>query len=354
MDFHISFKEPSAKSLTDGKYCEGSVALFAEIEGKIRALGLPTLAVIEDENYLDIASGTSLMEIYPGPLNEFKYWIVRNPPNEELFPPNCNTFNKVCLWTPWLINSAESISSLQKVFQMLENEYEVFFSLNWITNDCVMEVHVAQAIGECDLQHVKNTMAFLWAFEEKLDGLHEAREPVEGHTKWTHRQSVRDNCTLSWSDCLRPLTREQEVDRVFACKSTEEIYDLTVHPDPWGSLVYGIDRKSTTENNCLVQGFKFEQERPSLDVDRIENWLKVCFGIVSFTTNEKSTVDIRRFIMSRMEDKTYTPFILLTDIGLQEQAEYYRAVVLGRGSRWMQKSMLYCPLLTLNDDTLND
>jgi len=82
----------------------------------------------------------------------------------------------------------------------------------------------------------------------------------------------------------------------------------------------------------LVQAFTFEQERPTLDAERVENWLKVCAGIINFTAKKKSTPDLRRFITSRMEDETYTPFILLTDIGLQEQAGYYREVAIKRGN----------------------
>ncbi|PVH74621.1 hypothetical protein DL98DRAFT_593951 [Cadophora sp. DSE1049] len=334
IDFRIAFKDPSTKPLTNDEYRERVIALVVEIEGKIHAMGLPASATRDEgKGDSDIASRNSVMEFYPGLLNKFEHWIVRNPPLKELFPLNCNSFYKLCLWTPWLINSAESISSLRKFFQVLENEYEVLFSLDWKSNDCVMEVRVAQDDGYFALQQVKNTMAFLWSFEKKLDGLHEAREVDDRDTQWTHRQSVRNRCALSWSHHLKPLSGEEELDKIFACTSTKEIYDLIIHPDPWGSLVYGMDNWSTDENNCLIQGFKFEQERPTLGFDRVENWLMVCFGIVNFTAKEKSTADMRRFITFRMEDETYTPFILLTDLGLQEQAEYYRTVAIDRATK---------------------
>ncbi|MAD83668.1 MAG: hypothetical protein CL912_11970 [Deltaproteobacteria bacterium] len=173
-------------------------------------------------------------------------------------------------------------------------------------------------------------MAFLWPFKEKLDGLHEHSSVDDRRTDWTHRQPVHDNCKLSWSDYLKPLTGEEETEKIFACTSTKKVYDLTIHRDPWGSLVYGMDHWSTDENSCLIQAFTFEQERTTLDAEGVEKWLKVCAGIINFTAKGKSTTDLRRFIISRMDDETYTPFILLTDIGLQEQAEYYREVAIKR------------------------
>lgn len=213
------------------------------------------------------------------------------------------------------------MDSLRKVFQMLEREYEVVFSLDWTSNYCVMEVRIAQVEGYFDRQQVQNTMAFLWSFEEKLNRLDEDPSVDDRRISWTHRQPVHDNCKLSWSDYLKTLTGEEEVERIFACTSTKGIYDLAIHPDPWASLVYSMDNWSTDEKSCLIQAFTFEQERPTLDAERVENWLKVCVGIINVTAKEKSTTDLRRVVISRMEDKTYTPFILLTDIGLQEQAE---------------------------------
>jgi len=103
-----------------------------------------------------------------------------------------------------------------------------------------MEVRIAQTEGHFELQQVQNTMAFLWSFEEKLDGLHEDSSVDDRRTQWTHRQPVHDKCKLSWSDYLKPLTGEEEMEKIFACTSTKEVYHLTIHPDPWGSLVYSM------------------------------------------------------------------------------------------------------------------
>ncbi|KAK0123751.1 hypothetical protein ONS95_008758 [Cadophora gregata] len=335
IDFRISVEKPSVKPLTNEEYGDKTTALFAEIEGKIRAMGLPTLSREDDTSDLCIPTDSFLKTFTHCSSNIFEHWIIRNPCPEQLYVPNCNSFYKFCLWTPWLTNSAESFNSLRKVFQMLNNDYDILFSLDWESNDCVMEVHVAQVGGNFALQEFRNMMAFLWFFEKKLDGLHEAREVDDGRTDWTHRQSLRNNCALSWSSQLKPLTSEEELDKIFACESMNEVDDLTDHPDPRGSFVYGIDKRWTDfdETGFSVEAFKFEQERPTLDVDRIENWLKVCFVIVKFASKVKTTADMRRFIISRTEDNAYTCFLLLTDIGLQEQAAYYRAVAVDRDNK---------------------
>lgn len=89
MDFRIAFEDTSTKPVTNDEYRERAMALFAEMEGKITALGLPASPTrTGDEPKLDAKCCTSVMDDYPGIMNIFDHWVVRKPPPKGLsFPP---------------------------------------------------------------------------------------------------------------------------------------------------------------------------------------------------------------------------------------------------------------------------
>ena len=66
----------------------------------------------------------------------------------------------------------------------------------------------------------------------------------------------------------------------------------------------------------------FRKHEATFDFVRVENWVKVCMGLLSFA--ERADIDaLKLYLLAHVEDKQYTLIDLLKFIDLDEQADYY-------------------------------
>ena len=103
--------------------------------------------------------------------------------------------------------------------------------------------------------------------------------------------------------------------------STKSAHFTDLRTKVWNLRSYYHEMKKKT--------IEFRQHESTFDVSQIENWIKVCIGLVAFSMRVNSE-DLAAFLRSVIENgefvnEEYMVEKLLHHIGLPEQAEFYGA-----------------------------
>ncbi|CAG8975928.1 hypothetical protein HYALB_00007057 [Hymenoscyphus albidus] len=125
-----------------------------------------------------------------------------------------------------------------------------------------------------DFKTVKNLTAFLFTFERILNTIHaphviKSREvlPLTG------------NCEASWYASQKQLTNKEFLEVIRRCRSSEELLAVTSHPNSRVQQAYSV-RQALGISNSTYPMVQFNQHEATLDADRINNWVMLCFALV--------------------------------------------------------------------------
>ncbi|PMD32341.1 hypothetical protein L207DRAFT_536209 [Hyaloscypha variabilis F] len=118
------------------------------------------------------------------------------------------------------------------------------------------------------------------------------------------------------------------------------IYDYKFHPveivtsedeckqplhSPWNCVVSAMKERASNNNPMTALEAIDKILNSTLDIKRIENWVRVCMGIIRFLDSfDDDFTYFEDFIRGVPDGKTYSPEDLLTDIGLPELIEFYK------------------------------
>jgi hypothetical protein len=154
---------------------------------------------------------------------------------------------------------------------------------------------------------------------------------------------LRKNCPLYWDLIKWPNGNGHPptMDKGWELQSTQKILssstsrnkaiELASNIDCWGTISYVfadlIDRDNLEEDweykyHGQKQVMEFNQHEATLDMARVEHWIKTCAGIVQFAIDSK-TPALLEYLSKHITDKDYAPDAFLQHIGLGAEAEFY-------------------------------
>ena len=328
--------------------------LHVAIEKQLQAEGLPTKVHKEetprkvnnpDENDSK-SEGEDRDELLDLPAYGFEYverkydiWKVSKAEGrnlissmEELKPKMVGY--AVSVSTPWLNPPEESIKVIHRVCDMLRSKNMTFFC-----NGAIVPQVIISEVGGYSHQDVKNFLALVWTFESQFDILHPPSAPEFDH--WVRRQGLRSTTTICrrGENCFtaartgdpkyaNPPTPLEQLDKIFSRKTSNQVVRLVMYPDPYGIQIYDLRQLYTPIRRKYGSspGIIFEQDEATLDHTAIRHWDKLCLGMVQFT-REDNPIDVPAYLRSHAEDAQYSVISIINDMGLPEQAEYYKTVV---------------------------
>jgi hypothetical protein len=237
--------------------------------------------------------------------NSPQQWQIRHPSLWGSFkgPEEDKHYFKVTLLTPLLPRNQDSIQSIQKVCQLITDEF--LTAVN--EGSCQFNVYIVKGQNGFTEQIIKNMLGLIWTFESSIDTMHGKNQDRE------LRQSMH-------GFHHRYLTESKALEEILAATAIEAI-DLCFHPDIWGGQKYdALDFRGGTPSR--MPRMKFEQHVATMDGDDIEHWIKACWGIIDFA--ERTDPGALAFLRSHIGAAEIVPAeILLKELGLPEQAEFY-------------------------------
>jgi hypothetical protein len=99
----------------------------------------------------------------------------------------------------------------------------------------------------------------------------------------------------------RRLTEAEKLDKISACKTIKETYDLVQHPDPWWCQVYSAPDFDSRTNENKTKTFDFCGHESTTDSARLQNWIKVCVGLVEFAFRADEE-ELRKWLQSHTHE----------------------------------------------------
>ncbi|KAG4414549.1 hypothetical protein IFR04_012297 [Cadophora malorum] len=235
---------------------------------------------------------------------------------------------------PRLNPTDEAIKVIERVCDILRSKQKTLF---W--NGAMVPQVIISKVGGYSHQDVKNFLALVWTFESQFDTLHPPPAPEFDH--WIRRQGLRTMTTIyrcgenrftaartGDPEYANPPTTSEQLDKIFARKTSNKVVRLVMHLDPYGTQIYDLRQLYTPIRRKYGSspGIIFEQHEATLDHTAIRNWIKLCLGMVQFT-REDNPIDVPAYLRSHAEDVQYSVISIINDMGLPEQAEYYKTVV---------------------------
>jgi hypothetical protein len=207
--------------------------------------------------------------------------------------------------TPLLPRNQDSIQSIQKVCQLITDEF--LTTVN--EGSCQFNVYIVKGQNGFTEQINKNMLRLIWTFESSIDTMHGRNQDRE------LRQSMHKCWQGGWK-----IPESEALEKILAATANGAI-DMCIHPDIWGGQKYdalGFRGKTPSRTPRL----KFEQYVATMDGEDIEHWIKVCWGIIYFA--ERTDPDALAFLRSHIGAVAIVPAqVLLRELGLPEQAEFY-------------------------------
>jgi hypothetical protein len=219
-----------------------------------------------------------------------------------------------------------SFQIIDRVCTLLKNKYIIEYPIY----DCMFHVHISKGIdGDFGYKLNRNMFAFLWAIEFQIDKFH----PVEIVTS---EDECKQPLHSPWNDVVgamkerasnnNPMTALEAIDKILNCKTGNEVIDMMTHSWVEGDMKYNTLSLATPDlGRWEVPGISINLHEATLDIKRIENWVRVCMEIVRFLDSfDDDFTYFEDFIRGVPDGKTYSPEDLLTDIGLPELIEFYK------------------------------
>jgi len=163
---------------------------------------------------------------------------------------------------------------------------------------------------------VKNIIATLWNFEDLLSILHPSHRYYEISTM--HDVSDLSGYALNAVERLELLIDNQT--------SRNGAIDL-VNPELAWSPTYDFRSLKTPYYEHSDRAIDFLQHEETLDEERLENWIKVCVGLVRYV-RDADPVLLWDLILKHCEGDDYSVEMLMGELGLVEEWEYYQGRLL--------------------------
>ena len=224
-------------------------------------------------------------------------------------PENYHYF-MVTILTPLLPRNQDSIQSIQKVCDLVEDNYETWVS----AGEAQFNVYIVKGENGFTEQIIKQMLAVIWTFERSIDTMHGKNRDRD------LRQSMHECWLLGREVASGHLTESKALEEILAATAPEAI-DLCCHPDPWLGQKYDA-RAFAGGRPSKTPRMNFEQHVATMDGQDIEHWIKVCWGIMDFA--ERTDPGALAFLRKHANATTLVPVeILLRELGLPEQAEFY-------------------------------
>jgi len=176
--------------------------------------------------------------------------------------------------------------------------------------DTGLHVHVGNGLKGFDLLTLRNAMALLWTFEKQFDEL---------HPKW--RKDVD-----SYSDNLRTsvlgksgLSDREGLEYILEIASTKQLFKDFAQTN--SKLNYNLSNLRGDEAKKTIE---FRQHEGTLSPTSIENWIKVCVGILEFASAVKEN-DLETWAKENIDKDIdeYDVVQVLCVLGLYDQAVFY-------------------------------
>lgn len=275
-------------------------------------------------------------------------WLIRSLKrvvNEDRTP----LYYQVSLSSPMNQGNMEGLDAVTDACRILESEYQHSADREGIPN---LRVEVAHASEPLPVDTLKKIMGFLWTFEKVINTIHpphvlESKNPVP----------LRRNCDLSRlsslkSDNGKPKFSPAEIlDKLFACKTTEELVALTSHPDPQVQQTFSA--KQFLQPDLYFPSFEFNQHEATLDAYRVELWVKFCWGLVDFVhryTYDAVHQNLRDITVNEIE---ITLDDLLGMLGVLEEGEIFAGMVYTHTDELYTGIPSWNPSLNSEDDKMD-
>jgi len=214
--------------------------------------------------------------------------------------------------------SIEAIQEVKYVCTLLSNKYRLACN-----NTCALHVHVGNGSKGFNYETAQKLMATYFTFEPQIEQIHPPHRQNNLHCPKLRKSTLM---TENVSNKLRTVS--QGLARIFKGKrgAIEELHKVTspAIKGPRGehlrsAITIGellsVDEKKTVE---------FRQHEMTLDPARVENWIRLCVGIIEFSdTIEK---DLLEQFLETLIDQPVEALSLrevLESIGLLREADFY-------------------------------
>jgi len=222
---------------------------------------------------------------------------------------------KVEVISPVLMFTPQAIWQVQKVCKLISRKYRT------LTNEwCGLHVHVGQGSKGLPDYGIKNLAAMIWAFEDRLDLLHPLHRSNDAACNSLYN-SVPLASELDF-ETDRPLLLAEQIDRIFECNTGDQVIGLVNDECPSYGSAYNFWNLLSQHSGSSKRTIEFRQHEGTLDPRRVENWIKVCVGLVEFALKTDSDC-MGNFLRLVIDEEDYTVVDMLITIGLQRQAVFY-------------------------------
>jgi hypothetical protein len=268
-----------------------------EFEMTIAVLGRNTTApddAVDEKRKLRFSDWGSLAEDIVRTLNDSGYkatcgskdfgsWDVTSdvsiagPPEET----GCKEYEKYVfhpleIRSPALYFTPESLQEVEAVCSLLKSTYCI--NTNKSTG---LHVHIGYGEAGYEFNHLRNLIAFLWAFELQIDSIHPPHRFGNPYCS-----SMREGAELSasWANKKhRLITPIQGVNYILNIKRKDKLFQRIC----FGRDAYNFggirNFVKNGDNENIKPTVEFRQHESTLNSDEVINWVKTVAGIVEFT-----------------------------------------------------------------------
>jgi hypothetical protein len=109
---------------------------------------------------------------------------------------------------------------------------------------------------------------------------------------------------------------------ILDCENRDKVIDLVNDQFPRYGFAYKVWNLRSHFDWLSKRTIEFHQHEGTLNTRQIENWIRVCVGLVEFSRKTDPGYLIS-FLRSVVDNEEYTIEDLLLDIGLSQQAKFY-------------------------------
>lgn len=310
--------DPRPVHLT-GKYSPYNVlaneSVYQRIAWALQNAGIDAapLTVAEDGN-----SEVPLIPDASGPHSLLKYdkWGIKEDGSIQA-PDASYYYYPIELVSPPLYMTEGSISDVRNVCETIPSNFRVNSN-----QSCGLHVHVGDGVNGFDLPTLKSLLAMLWIFEPQIETIHPQHRLESHFASGLYGNTYLSMLSMHGSQGKRlpgldiiyavdSINKLLELLSAVAVRRYRGAYNFAPQTRPFGEY----DLKRTIE---------FRQHEATLDADRVENWIRVCEGIMRYAKNTPFA-NVERFCRANA-DRSIEKFTLrhfLVELGLRNQALYY-------------------------------
>ncbi|KAF9873770.1 hypothetical protein CkaCkLH20_08880 [Colletotrichum karsti] len=307
----------------------------------------------------DSNNGTDLWSVQ---VSDKNHQLPENKPQEDEDEPYLQTWKLVSVLSPLTSFHPETIQRFDPLLQTLKTTPGLVIGLDHTPRLCV---NIKPQEADFTLRDTKRLARFLYYASPLLDGLHakycgpgsliapgiefakafhflpythlsdaEWRAPPE-EMVFTHGPPATTYTKMLMKpDIKRKSAIAQCAQRYIAgCDDMEDVVtamEIRVMGDDEvvRTIPGAYDFSNLVDSDPQNRTIQFRQHAGTMDFAAVENWIKVCHGIVYFAANAPKDVFDRvmqRVQLSDSASNSYSIDDLLLELGLRSEAEYYRS-----------------------------